>query len=401
MMHMVRLSLLVLLLATLVGCGSRVEDAEPLGHTHLVELPPVSDTQHAGEQCPAFEEYLEGRCRPVVVRDVLEVGVSFESNGYVLPGTLSLPVTDGAYLPRGAIIVHGTGPGSRDGTSSSSLGFAYPEPVHTYQNLAGALAESGLAVLRYDKRSCFREQVHKCSNSVSDYPGDPEAIVLDDFVADARQAAEQLAARPDVRDDDVVALGHSEGGVLVTALLDAESVVGSAVLLGAPGLSFEETACGQLEAYADYLEALGPEYDSEVAALHERAEQWREELTQIRNGTYPDPKWEGAPVPYVANTLSWYDSLEARFAGAEGPVLVLNGYADLNVPPAHFEHYQSLAADARKSDIELHLLPNVTHAFCLRPEPDPWAPFDPELAPEARERLVTWLVGGPTPAHAP
>lgn len=382
------------------GCGSRVDEGEDLGIHGAVDVTGSAEPQ-GGLPCPPFEERVDRRCRSVEVRGLDEESVWFESNGYLLPGTLTLPVTDGDYFAPGAIIVHGTGPGGRDGISTKNLGYAYPEPVPTYENLAHALAREGLAVLRYDKRSCFREQVPGCKNSISDYPGDPESIVLDDFVADARRAAEYVAARPEVRNQDVVALGHSEGGVLVTALLSAESVVGSAVLLSAPSMSFEDTATGQLETYAAHLDELGPEFSSDAQALRDKAETWRDELAAIRAGSYPESSWEGAPLAYVESTFEWYDSLPQRFTATNRSVLVLAGSADYNVWPEHFHGYRQLATDHVMTNVTAHLLPDVTHALCLRPDPDPWAPFDPALAPEAAERLRSWLGGPPPPAHAP
>jgi dienelactone hydrolase len=246
-------------------------------------------------------------------------------------------------------------------------------------------------VLRYDKRSCFHETVPACKNSVFDYPGDPTAIVLDDFVADARAAARYVSDRPEVRDQGIVAVGHSEGGVLATALVEAAGPVGSAVLLGAPALPFEDTAAGQLESYADYLQGLGDAYQNEVDELHDKAARWRSELDQIRQGTYPKELWEGASVSYVRSTLSWYDTIDERFTALERPVLVLSGLADFNVGPAHLEHYETLAAEHYQHNVSTHALPDVTHAFCVKPDSSAWAPFEPDLAPEARQRLLSWL----------
>ncbi len=392
-----RLLPFLLVLGT-VGCGSRVAADEALTGGGGEGGAGGSSGEFA-PPCPTFQERTAGGCRPVEVRDVREESVWFESGGYSLPGTLTLPVTDGIYLATGAVILHGTGPGPRDGTSSQNLGFIYPKPVNTYENLAENLARAGLAVLRYDKRSCFEEIVHACKNSSADYPGDIDAIVLDDFVADARAAARFVADRPDVRDRDIVALGHSEGGVLVTALLD-EPVIGSAVLLGAPSMPFEVTAPGQLEIYADYLAGQGSQYELQVDALRDKAALWREELGQIRDGTYSQTSWEGASLPYVRSTLSWYDSLEQRFLDADQRMLVLAGGSDFNVWPEHFERYRALSEEQLKTNVTLELLPDVTHALCVKPEPDPWA-FDPALAPSARDALVAWVGGSESGLMAP
>lgn len=384
-----RPALAILLLAG-AGCGSHVE-GDPGGVGGIAGVAGAPSKPTGSSFCPLFQERIDGVCRDVVVRDVDEQSVWFDSGGYELPGTLALPVTDGEYAPLGAVIVHGNGPGPRDGTASQNLGFAYPEPVHTYENLALVLARAGLAVLRYDKRSCFHETVHACKNSVYDYPGDKDAIVLDDFVADARAAARFVADHPRIRDQDVVALGHSEGGVLVTALFGEGSPVGSAVLLGAPALSFDDTATGQLENYADHLESLGDAYAAEVDALRVKATRWRKELAQIREGTYPEASWEGASLAYVRNTLSWYDSIDERFIALDRPVLALSGASDFNVGPSHAQHYQELAEAHSEIEAAVQELPDVTHAFCKKPDPDPWAAFDPSLAPEARQQLLEWL----------
>ncbi|MEO1273724.1 MAG: alpha/beta hydrolase, partial [Myxococcota bacterium] len=72
--------------------------------------------------------------------------VSVDHNGVTLHGTLLLPETENA--PTAAIlIIAGSGPTDRDGNSP-----VIPGTNNSLRYLAEALAENGVASLRYDKR---------------------------------------------------------------------------------------------------------------------------------------------------------------------------------------------------------------------------------------------------------
>ena len=115
----------------------------------------------------------------------------------------------------GAVLLSGSGPQNRDEEIFDHRPFLV---------LADALTRRGIAVLRSDDRG------------VGGSTGDIDSATTVDFAADARRAVELLQARPEVADDQVGLIGHSEGG-LVAPLAAGPSGAAFVVLLAAPGVS--------------------------------------------------------------------------------------------------------------------------------------------------------------------
>lgn len=127
-----------------------------------------------------------------------------------LCGSLLLPQGEGPWPV--ALLIAGSGPTDRDGNSP-----LLPVQPDSLKLLAQALAERGIASLRYDKRGI----------GASAYEGLREdalrfGLLVDDAVTLGR------ALQEDARFDALVLLGHSEGALIVTlaaATLPARAVV--------------------------------------------------------------------------------------------------------------------------------------------------------------------------------
>ena len=95
-----------------------------------------------------------------------------------------------ARLPA-VVLVGGSGPTDRDG-------IAYGIPI--LGQIAGALADAGYIVVRYDKRG------------IGQSGGRAESASLADYAEDLRAAVKMLADRKDVDPKRIAVVGHSEGG---------------------------------------------------------------------------------------------------------------------------------------------------------------------------------------------
>ena len=144
-----------------------------------------------------------------------EVEMTAEAHdGLLLAGTLTLP--DGPGPHPAVLLLHGSGPLDRDGnTRRQRLALGPP--------LAAALAQHGIATLRYDRRG------------VGATPGDWRATGFTVTRRDAAAALRALTARPDIQAAAVGVVGHSEGAVHAMALgaqsPDAAPAVAAVVLL--------------------------------------------------------------------------------------------------------------------------------------------------------------------------
>ena len=104
------------------------------------------------------------------------------------------------------ILVHGSGASDRNET----LG-----PNKPFKDIALGLASRGIAVLRYDKRS----KVHGAKMAASS-----SMTVKDEVIDDVGEAITALRARPRIDAARIVVLGHSLGGMLISAHV-AEDVI--------------------------------------------------------------------------------------------------------------------------------------------------------------------------------
>jgi len=380
--HFINISLLTLVAA----CSSPVSDESDEGDEDVE--PPA--------QCQRLEVVVEDHCERVMVTAVETREVSFERAGWRLDGTLWLPVVEQeGYQPPGVVLMHGSGPNGREGLVSGSLGIAFAEPIPIYASLAEQLAARGFAVLSHDKRSCFVEAKPECPRSFTEYPDDLEALRVGDFLEDARVAAQVLAAEPDIA-DDIIVVGHSKGASYVPTLVHEEQVVHAGVMLAGPTLSVIDSISGQLEDYADWLEANNPA-DPLIEQLRTEAAAIRNALESMVAGTYPDTHYLGASVDYWLDWIAFQDAVPAALAQTDEPIVAYFGERDFNVGPSHRELLESwIAAGAVVAEVREYA--NMTHVFVeLIDEPPGHAM---EFSAEVVDDLVEWAVTN-SPTRAP
>ncbi len=140
---------------------------------------------------------------PTALPEFTSRDVSFPSaDGATLAGTLTVPNGATKRLPV-VILVHGSGPGTRDGGVPANP---------TFLDLSNALSNAGFIVLRYDKRGI---------GASTGTPTEDWRIL----VQDVRAAAAFARTQPQVDPNSIVLLGHSEGGLIVP--LAAANVAGA------------------------------------------------------------------------------------------------------------------------------------------------------------------------------
>ncbi|SFD20617.1 alpha/beta hydrolase [Massilia yuzhufengensis] len=128
-----------------------------------------------------------------VVAAPRESAIALENSG-VIAGTLALP--EGAAPTPVVLLIAGSGPTDRNGNNPAMQN-------NSLQGLAHALAASGIASLRYDKRGI----------AASREAGGREAdLTLDRYADDA--AAWVRLLRKDARFGKIVIVGHSEGSLI-------------------------------------------------------------------------------------------------------------------------------------------------------------------------------------------
>ena len=144
-----------------------------------------------------------------------ESDISFGNPGWILTGTLSMPVGPGPHPA--VVLVQGSGPSDRDETDGRQRPF---------RDIAWGLASRGVAVFRYDKRTFVYAQ--KMASSVD------QVTVKDEVVDDAVAALAMVGKQEGVDPQRVFLLGHSLGGMLAPMIAEkSPDEAGFIVLAGA------------------------------------------------------------------------------------------------------------------------------------------------------------------------
>ena len=266
-----------------------------------------------------------------------------------LPGTLTLPAGKGPFP--GLIIVHGSGAGDRDLT----LGPNPPQSlIKPYRDLAWGLAQRGIAVLRYDKRTRVQPM----------WFAGKTFTVFDETVDDAVSALALLRQQPEVQPSRTFLIGHSLGGMLAPRIALADGKLAGIILLaGATRASVVE----QVERQLAYIQSVsGPD----SGAVKAQRAQLAPLLAKIRALTPADSANPqillGAPARYYLDLASYDPAREMRALAA--PLLVLQGMRDYQVTGDQLDDWLSVLGP--RGDLVVKRYEGLNHLF-LRGEGPP------------------------------
>jgi uncharacterized protein len=287
-----------------------------------------------------------------------------------LHGTIDLPERPG---PWPVVLLHpGSGPTDRDGNNLLMRN-------ESLKLLGRALAAEGFAVLRIDKRG-----IGASANAMSK----EEDVRIDSYVADA--VAWTAFLRKDGRFTKVGFIGHSEGA-LVCLVAAQEAKPDALVSLCGPGRPFAEVIREQLKTALpkDLLE------DSDKILAELEAGRTVKEVPDKLRALY-----RPSIQPYLLSLLK-HDPAKLA-AGYSGPLFVVTGSTDIQIPVSDGQRLTKHNARARHVTIEgmNHILKRVEKKDRVVQIPtymDSSLPLHPKLAPELAAFLRDSL-GGKQPA---
>jgi pimeloyl-ACP methyl ester carboxylesterase len=235
---------------------------------------------------------------PSFAAEVHARGVSFESAGYRLIGTLTTPV--GRSPTAGVLIIGGSGPVDRDGASRLA-----PSAPHVYREWAERLSEHGFAVLRYDKRFLTHPNI------------DIAALDQEAQIADAVAAVAFLQKTDG--DRRVFIIGHSEGGTLGPIVAERTKAVAGVVIVNAVHFPVDELLVAQLEAQPNVKRAEVENVKRLMADI--KAARFREGATVL-----------GAGAKYWAQWIAFTRDSPQTLARSSVRVLLVQSLKDENFP---------------------------------------------------------------------
>ena len=313
--------------------------------------------------------------RTVVHSNPTDEAVNIPATGFNLGATLTLPPKGGPAAPSAAavrmpavILLASEASNERDGMVGG---------IAVLGQLAGALADAGFLVVRYDKRG------HAQSG------GRAESATLVDHAEDALAVFRWLSNRRDVDRDRIAVAGHNEGAW--TALLAAtrERRIAAVVSIAAPSTPGAERVLERQRHVLDRMN-LTP------AERVERIEQQRRINAAVATGK----GWEGLPadVRKQADT-PWFQGFLAFdparvIQDVRQPALFIHGDLDAEVPVAHLDRLAELAQKGRSRAVAVVTIREVNHLLvpAITGDPREYPVLkDRTLSMNATKAIAEWL----------
>lgn len=227
-----------------------------------------------------------------------------------LPATLTMPKGEGPFPA--VILVHGSGPNDRDETVGSNKPF---------KDLAWGLATSGIAVIRYEKRT-------------KEYPTELAAMigtltVREETIDDALAAIDLLREVEGIDAERIFVLGHSLGGMLAPRIAAQSVGLAGVIILAGPTRSLEDLILEQIA----YLASLDGEIDAYEATQIEQIRSLVNKVKELDMGQ--DEVVLGAARAYWQDMAGYDPAVIAQ--GLTMPMLILQGERDYQVTMQDFE----------------------------------------------------------------
>ena len=266
--------------------------------------------------------------------------IRVRAKGFSLAATVTTPVdrTPPTAGWPAVLLVPGSTAGDRDGTLAG---------VPVLGQIAGALADAGFLVTRYDTRGAGQSG------------GRRESADIEVYADDARTMVRYLDDLDNVDRDRITVVGYAEGGWIAMVVARRERRVDNLVLIGTAGTTGAEVVMEQQLALLDRLGTSEPE----------RAE--RIDLQpRIHDAVLDNGSWDGVPedMRRQADTPWFHSFLEFDPADAmrrtRQPTLILHGSLDRQAGPHHAERLAQLARDRRRdTSVEQVTLEGLDHLF--------------------------------------
>lgn len=315
--------------------------------------------------------------------------------GIELAGTLTLPEQTGVYPA--VILITGSGPQDRDETMMGHKPFLV---------LSNHLTKNGIATLRYDDRG------------VAESTGNFKAATTIDFTTDVEAAISFLKTRPEINQDQIGLIGHSEGGLIAPIIASRTSAISFIVLLAAPGIVGTEAILlqkkllgrvdGQSEKNLNQMDTINREtfeiaFSSKVNVdvANELTKylttQYVEHNIDIPGGMNPE-EYAKAQTNLIlspwGNYFLQYDPTPA-LANVKCPVLALNGGKDLQVPSdPHLTIIGDILNENGNKNVTTKVIPQLNHLFqtCKTGSMGEYATIEETFSPLALEEISKWIL---------
>jgi pimeloyl-ACP methyl ester carboxylesterase len=307
--------------------------------------------------------------RTVTISRPNDEQITFPGSGFVLAGTVSRPAAPAAPRLPAIVLIGGTGTSDRDGLS-------YGVPV--LGELAGAMADAGFVVVRYDKRG------------IGQSGGRSESASLTDYAEDVRAAVKALSARKDVDPQRIALVGHSEGGLVALIAAAKEKRVDAVAVAATPGMTGADLALAQQQRMLDRMTLSVEERQAKVDAqkkIQEAAITGKgvDQLPPAVRRSIENAEYQSVLTTDPAKLMK----------DVRQPLLIVQGELDVQVEPKNADLLADYARQRKNGVVvEVVKLPGVNHllAAATTGEVDEYGALtDKHVAPAVTQAILTWL----------
>ena len=307
--------------------------------------------------------------RSVTISRPNDEQVNIPSNGFSLVGTLSRPAQAGATRLPAVVLVGGSGPADRD-----SVVFGVP----VLGQIAGALADAGFIVVRYDKRG------------IGQSGGRAESASLADYSEDVRATIKVLADRKDVDPKRIAAIGHSEGGLVALMAAAKDKRIGAVGLIATPGITGADIVLAQQQRLLSRMKLTPEEKQAKVDAqkkIHEAVMTGKglELLPPDVRRSVDNAEFQSLLMSDPAKLVQ----------DVRQPLLVVQGELDTQVEPGNADKLEALARKRKNAPpVEVVRVPGINHLLvpATTGEADEYGTLkDKQVSQVVTQAIVTWL----------
>jgi len=298
---------------------------------------------------------------------------TFKSGSLKLAGTVTVPKNVEKKHPS-CIIISGSGPLDRDG-KIQNLGFSVQ-----YKAIAHKLSNSGILVLRYDKRGVGKSE------------GDFKTASLSDLVSDVKAGILYLKSRKDVDTNRICLIGHSEGAIIAPMIAAEDKSIKATVLMAGTAKSLDQVIMEQQEFLL-----------SQAKIPDEMKEKATKEEQEFFDWVRGKKEWKEEEMPPQYKELigkrKWFlehfnhDPLQT-IAKVKCKVLILQGQKDKQVFDLHAIMLSNALDKVGHKNHMVRIFPDLDHLFCKTEGEGDYAEYaktERPIDPEFLNFLTDWL----------
>ena len=307
--------------------------------------------------------------RRVTISRANDESVRIPANGFTMVGTLSKPAAAPAGPRPAVVLAGGVGPGDRDEA-------AFGIPI--LGQIAGALADEGFVVIRYDKRGTGQSG------------GRAEAATLGDYAEDLRAAVRFLGSRKDVDPKRIAVVGHGEGGSVALIAASKERRVAAAGVIATPGANGADMVLAQqlrvlsrmkLSPADQQIKVDAQKRINEAVITGKGLDQLPADVRRAVDNVYFQSLLTTDPAKVMPDVRQ--------------PILIVQGELDTQVEPSNADRLAALARARKKAGpVDVVKVPGINHLLvkATTGEVDEYGSLpDKQVSPVVTQAIAAWL----------